>query len=97
MEDAVPSFYLGRNNIYPVGLKAGDVIMVRLYVSRGMTESGDIEDKCDKKLINNKLSDNYQYIFNDKDQSSTTFDLGGNWLPHLVTTVVFSGNYRPVR
>jgi hypothetical protein len=62
-----------------------------------MTESGDMENNCDKNLVNGKLNDNYQYIFNDKDNSSTIYDLGGNWLPHLVTTVVFSGNYRPVR
>ena len=95
--DTEPTFYLGRNNINPVGLKDGDVIMVRLYISRGMTESGDMENKCDKNLVNGKLNDNYQYIFNDKDNSSTLYDLGGNWLPHLVATVVFSGNYRPVR
>jgi hypothetical protein len=28
--DALPSFYLGRNNINPQNLKSGDVIMIRL-------------------------------------------------------------------
>ena len=94
---ALPTFYLGRNNINPSGLKEGDVIMIRLYVSRGMKESGDLEDLCDTKLTDSVLNNNYQYTFNDNDHTSTQYDLGGNWLPHLVTTVIFSGNYRPIR
>ena len=96
-QGALPTFYLGRNNINPTGLSEGDVIMIRLYVSRGMKESGDLENLCNAKLIDKKLENDYQYTFNDKEHTSTMYDLGGNWLPHLVTTVVFSGNYRPVR
>ena len=30
-----PAAYLGRNNIWPKNCKAGDVIMIRLYVTDG--------------------------------------------------------------
>lgn len=95
--NAMPTFYLGRNNITPKGLKQGDVIMIRVYVSRGTTESGDLDDLCNEKLVDNKFQNSYVYTFNDSAHTSTEYDLGGNWLPHLVTTVIFSGNYRPVR
>ena len=44
---APPAPYLGRNNIWPKKCKAGDVIMIRLYVTDGQFQSGDLADKCE--------------------------------------------------
>lgn len=102
--DAAPSFYLGRNNINPLNCKKDDVIMIRLYATDGQWQSGDLSDMCDKKLGHFEgnrrkdlltLQDSYEYTL--ATQDIYNYDLGGNWLPHLVTTVIFSGNYRPVR
>lgn len=93
--NALATFYLGRNNIAPKGLEKGDVIMIRLYVSRGAYHSGDLKNPCDDKLDeNHKLPSTYQYKASGEDPDT---NLGGGWSPHLVTTVIFSGNYRPVR
>jgi hypothetical protein len=95
--DALPAFYLGRNNINPQGLKEGDVIMIRLYVQRGPYTSGVEEDLCESRLVGNKFQNNYQYTLKEDVDKTTEYDLGGGWLPHRVTTVIFSGKYRPVR
>jgi hypothetical protein len=53
------------------------------------------------KYSSNKRSDllslKDEYIYSLSDTNIDEFDLGGKWLPHLVTTVIFSGKYRPVR
>lgn len=95
--DALPAFYFGRNNIHPQGLKKGDVIMIRLYVQRGPYTSGEEEDLCANKLFDNKFQDTYHYTIKEAVDKTTEYDLGGGWLPHRVTTVIFSGKYRPVR
>lgn len=44
-----PAPYLGRNNICPKGLKAGDKVMIRLYVTDNAGwQSGDPASKCDE-------------------------------------------------
>ena len=43
------NFYLGRNNIYPK-CKPGDVIMIRVYVTDGIWQSGNPSSFCDKYL-----------------------------------------------
>lgn len=101
MPDMPPAFYLGRNNIYPTNCKKGDVIMVRLYVSRGQYQTGNLDSNCDKTLVDNKLKDSYYYSIDRRgnigEDNNIGEDLGGAWLPQNVFTVVFSGNYRPIR
>lgn len=41
-----PNFYFGRNNIFPK-CKPGDVIMIRVYVTDGVWQSGDPASMCD--------------------------------------------------
>ena len=78
--------------------------MIRLYVTDGTWQSGELDDMCADKLgkhDGNKrkdlvtLLDTYEYTL--ANMQIINYDLGGNWLPHLVTTVIFSGNYRPIR
>lgn len=47
---APPAAYLNRNNIWPKKCRAGDVVMIRLYVTDGSFQSGDMSDKCDEQL-----------------------------------------------
>ena len=102
-DDMPPAFWLGRNNINPSGLKEGDMIMVRLYVSRGMKESGMLDSKCDKTLNDNRLQSLFEYSINKSGivepaiNNGLVDDLGGAWLPQNVVTLEFSGNYRPTR
>ena len=102
-----PSTYFDRNNIMPRNLKAGDVIMVRMYLTDGIWQTGDITSMCDAikddTLKNNKKANSWTlpstmgpYIINDNG-SMLNYDLGGMWAPHYVFTVIFSGNYRPIR
>lgn len=98
-----PNFYLGRNNIFPK-CKKGDVIMIRLYVTDGIWQSGDPANMCADKLVqidnpvsNGKsLSLNDSYTFNMED-GARDHNLGGNWAPNLVTTVIWSGKTRAVK
>ena len=71
--------------------------MIRLFVQRGMVMSGDENSLCDKKIINGKLQDEYQYTLNDNTSNAMDFDLGGGWLPQYIITVEYSGHYRPIR
>lgn len=48
--NALPNFYLGKNNINPIGCKKDDVIMIRLYVTDGTWQSGELDDMCADKL-----------------------------------------------
>jgi hypothetical protein len=103
--DELPKFYLGKNNINPLNCKKDDVIMIRLYVTDGVWQSGELDSLCTEHLKTNwdgnkrkdllTLQDTYSYTL--KEQDNNLYDLGGNWLPHFVTTVIFSGNYRPIR
>jgi hypothetical protein len=79
--------------------------MIRLYISDGVWQSGALTSKVDKKLgyyssnARSKLytlEDSYEYYLNDG-AAIMDHDCGGGWLPHFVTTVIFSGKYRPVR
>ncbi len=103
-----PNFYLGRNNIYPK-CKKGDVIMIRLYVTDGIWQSGDPASMCADKLvaIENPVANiteasgkckslNGSYTFNLSD-GAKDFNLGGGWAPNLVTTVIWSGKTRAVK
>lgn len=42
-----PAPYLGRNNIMPPNMKKGDKVMVRLYVTDGVWQSGELSSKCE--------------------------------------------------
>lgn len=98
-----PNFYLGRNNIFPK-CKKGDVIMIRLYVTDGIWQSGDPASMCADKLIQignpvsggTSMSLNNSYTFNLED-GARDYNLGGNWAPNLVTTVIWSGKTRAVK
>lgn len=92
------NFYFGRNNISPV-CKKGDIIMIRVYVTDGMWQSGDINSMCDGRLTNIKngiptLADEIIVSMNSQGKSP---DLGGGWHPNLVTTVIWSGKTRPIK
>ena len=49
---APPFTYFGQNNIWPKDIKEGDVIMVRIYITDGMYQSGNAIDLCEDKLTN---------------------------------------------
>lgn len=102
--DLQPSFYLGRNNIMPLNCKAGDVIMIRLYVTNGVYQTGDLNSMCDKLLKSGNSTENSnlktlndEYTYKISDTNINEFDLGGGWFPHSVVTVIYSGNIRPIR
>lgn len=103
-----PNFYFGRNNIFPK-CKKGDVIMIRLYVTDGIWQSGDPASMCADKLVpienpvanitqesGKCMSLNGSYTFNLED-GARDYNLGGNWAPNLVTTVIWSGKTRAVK
>lgn len=86
---APPAAYLNRNNIWPKKCKAGDVIMIRLYVTDGSFQSGDLADKCDEQLGYGKsakhpdkytLPDAFTYTPHES-ASMLEVDLGGMWTP----------------
>lgn len=97
-----PAPYLGRNNINPKGLKAGDKIMIRLYVTDGQWQSGDPNSKCD--ALADSADYTYRYEFPRYDYTVKNVvedhvgesDLGGGWLPHYVVVLEYSGNARPL-
>lgn len=98
-----PAAYLGRNNIWPRGLSAGDKIMVRLYVTDGQWQSGDPDSKCDARATTPEREyrydfPHYEYIVQktgviDVEGES---DLGGGWLPQYVVVLEYSGKTRPI-
>ena len=97
-----PSPYLGRNNIHPKGLKAGDKIMVRLYVTDGLWQSGDPNSKCDALATAPEYTYRYEFPYYDYivknvvEDVTGESDLGGGWLPHYVAVLEYSGNTRPI-
>lgn len=102
---APPAAYLNRNNIWPKKCKAGDVVMIRLYVTDGSFQSGDLADKCEEQLGYGKstkfpskytLPDTFDYTLHDQ-ASMIEADLGGMWTPQYVVTVIYSGKTRPVQ
>lgn len=101
-ESYPPAPYLGRNNIWPKGLKKGDKIMVRLYVTDGQWQSGDISSKCNARTSDNSK---YRYEFSQYKYKVTNVvtdeigesDLGDGWLPHYVVVLEYSGNTRPIQ
>lgn len=102
---APPAAYLNRNNIWPKKCKAGDVVMIRLYVTDGSFQSGDLADKCEEQLDYGKsekfpnkytLQDSFDYTPHES-TSMIEVDLGGMWTPQYVVTVIYSGKTRPVQ
>lgn len=102
---APPAPYLNRNNIWPKKCKAGDVVMIRLYVTDGSFQSGDLADKCEEYLDYGKsakfpskytLPDTFEYTPHES-TSMIGVDLGGMWTPQYVVTVIYSGKSRPVQ
>jgi len=102
---APPAAYLNRNNIWPKKCKAGDVIMIRLYVTDGSFQSGDLSDKCEEFLeVQSEgrgagkytLPDTFTYTPHDS-TSMIGVDLGGMWTPQYVVTVIYSGKTRPIQ
>ena len=100
-----PATYLGKNNVWPKKCKAGDVVMIRLYVTDGSFQSGDLADKCEDQLGYGKstkfpgkytLPDAFDYTPRDS-ASVIAVDLGGMWTPQYVVTVVYSGKTRPIQ
>lgn len=100
--DAPPFAYFGKNNIWPKDLKAGDAIMIRVYITDGIYQSGNILDKCEDKLTNvstsfgtKKTLPNFTYTIGQT--PAMQYDLGGNWYPNQCITVIWSGKTRPIR
>lgn len=102
---APPAAYFGRNNIWPKNCKAGDVVMVRLYVTDGIFQSGDLSDKCTNKLdyvstakygLKYTLPNEFSYVAHNV-ESMENVDLGGMWTPQYVMTVIYSGKSRPIQ
>jgi hypothetical protein len=95
--------YFGKNNIYPKGLKAGDAIMIRVYATDGMWQSGDLSSMCSNNLVEvdtkygKVLSLPNTFNYNVTASSLLNVDLGGTWYPHLCCTVIYSGNERMIR
>ena len=102
-KDSAPGTFFGNNNIWPKGLKAGTVIMIRLYVTDGMWQSGTLANACSDKLTTvstqygdrTSLPDSFQYSLDGTELLAN--DLGGAWYPHFCVTVVYSGSERPIR
>ena len=99
-----PTTYFGRNNVWPQGCKAGDVVMIRMYVTDGNFQSGELDDMCEDKLGVGKsstfpqkytLPDTFSYQPRGRDMPDN--DLGGGWLPHYAVTVIYSGHTRPLQ
>lgn len=94
-----PAPYLGRNNISPKGLKAGDKIMIRLYVTDNAGwQSGDLASKCDEGSYNGQpvyLNKTISYKMTNIVEPNV--DMGGGWYPHYVVVVEYSGYTRPVQ
>ena len=94
-----PNYYFGRNNIYPQ-CNPGDVIMIRVYVTDGVWQSGNADNMCTNKLttvsgVSTKtLPNDLQVTMTHNNKS---IDLGGNWSPNLVATVVWSGKTRAIK
>jgi hypothetical protein len=65
--------------------------MIRLYVTRGTgAATGGYDNACADRLNTDYMLPNYyNYTLNDAISTSTDYDLGGMWLPHTVTTVIF--------
>ena len=100
---APPFAYFGKNNIWPKDIKAGDVIMVRLYITDGMYQSGNLLDKCEDKLQNVTTSVGTKYTLPNEFNYTigqtplSDYDLGSGWCPNQCMTFIFSGKIRPVR
>jgi len=79
----VPVPLFGSNNISPSGLAAGDEIYLRLYVTDGVYQSGDLEEAQDNLVVNNtETVDSY----GDRD--------GGGFPPPFMFRVVYNGKRR---
>lgn len=99
-----PNFYFGRNNISPKCNK-GDIIMIRVFVTDGLWQSGMLEDPCDnyktddtvgETMMNSITKSEVRTLKSNMTFTTTddTYDLGGQWKPTLVTTVIWSGRTR---
>ena len=102
-ESYPPAPYLGRNNIFPKNLVAGDKIMVRLYVTDGQWQSGDPNSKCDARAKEGLgITYRYEYPEFQYDISNVITNiigeaqLGDGWLPHYVVVLEYSGHTRPI-
>lgn len=79
--------------------------MIRYYATDGDWQSGNLSDFCESKLqsvyvptlgINViSLPNSFTYTYGTSDMYN--YDLGGNWYPHFVTTVIYSGKMRPIK
>ena len=95
--------YFGKNNIWPKDIRAGDVIMIRMYITDGIYQSGNLLDKCEDKLqdvsttwgTKKALPDIFEYTIGQTPLEE--YDLGGGWCPNQCITVIWSGNTRPTR
>lgn len=99
---APPFAYFGKNNIWPKDIKAGDVIMIRLYITDGMYQSGNLLDKCEDKLQSVSTAMGTKFTLPDFDYiigqtPLLEYDLGGGWYPNQCITVIWSGKTRAVR
>lgn len=99
---APPFAYFGKNNIWPKDIKPGDAIMIRLYITDGMYQSGNLLEMCDDKVVNvstpmgtKKTLPDFDYTIGQTPLAD--YDLGGNWYPNQCVTVIWSGKTRPIR
>ena len=82
---ANPVALFGRNNINPSGLKACDLIMIRLYLAtdEGTVETGNMDVDINQSNVEGNISGNE--------------NLGGGWRAPFVMLMKYSGKKRPVR
>lgn len=73
-----PTAFFGKENINPKGLVSGDEIMVRLYLSDGVYETGDLD--VDPGEVGNS-------------DTVSTGTYNGGWTAPYVFKVIFDGKY----
>ena len=77
--------------------------MVRLYITDGMYQSGNLLDKCEDKLQNVTTSVGTKYTLPNEFNYTigqtplSDYDLGSGWCPNQCMTFIFSGKTRPIR
>ena len=80
-----PVALFGRNNINPSNLKAGDLIMIRLYLATDeeTIETGSLTADINQSNVEGNITGNE--------------NLGGGWRAPFVMLMKYSGKKRPVR
>lgn len=80
----VPVAIFGRNINIDINnnLVKNDIFFIRVYLTDGTNETGDLNSDIDENLITNSMD-------------NTSGDLGGGWTAPFVFRLQFNGNRRP--